>query len=749
LGIKTRVKMANNAIGEILEFKGKVESVRYYSEASAWGAIVVSVSEEIPFSKVSFDYDIETNETIPMYYVTVAGKMPEPVVGNTYNIIGQPVHVAKYKSDQYEVVSMFSEAPKTVEDQKAFLSSLCTEKQVESMLSVYPDIVDMVIQGKGEEVDLGLLKGIGEVRWGEIKEKIVENFAISDILSLLVPIGISFSKIKKLLGDEPNPQILKQKLLKNPYVITSISGISFKTADKIAIELNSGLRESEERLSAFISYYLNKLGNDKGHTWVEKEEIRNASIDEVPEVEKFLDLFIEKEIENSKLLHIDGEKIGLKRFYDDEMFIWNTIQKLNIAEPLEVTEEAINEGIRLAEEEQGFSYNTEQRNVIVNMTKSNFTSLRGKAGVGKSTVARGILKIYQQMGYSISVAAFSAKAAVRASETTGMKSSTIHRLLGLGKERSDDIGQQLTCDVLFIDECVLNPLYLMKVLFKAVDPEKTKVILCADTRQLPPLGVGNVFSDIVEKEGLNQNELMEIQRQAAESGIILDANQIRDGISPISFSSTMESRIVRGNKQDLFYIFKEDKEELFRLAVSTFLKSVEEKGIGNVVILVPFRKKSLNSTKEFNRVIQKELNSKNQDNKFVHGDTEFWLSDFVIHTVNNYKKEIFNGFTGFISKIEKNKVFVDYGERTVEYTHDDIGELELAYSLTTWKYQGSEVKDAIVVMDSSHFILLSSQYLYCSLTRAKERALVLSDRFAFQRCLSEDKTIRNTWLKEI
>ncbi len=179
------------------------------------------------------------------------------------------------------------------------------------------------------------------------------------------------------------------------------------------------------------------------------------------------------------------------------------------------------------------------------------------------------------------------------------------------------------------------------------------------------------------------------------------------------------------------------------------MKSAKEKGVENVVILVPFKKKSLNCTYEFNKVIQEEINSQNKDVKFVHGEKQFWLNDYVIHVVNNYEKQIFNGFTGFVTKIEGNKLYVSYGENVVEYTHEDIDELELAYSLTTWKYQGSEVKDAIIVIDSGHYILLSSQYLYCSMTRAKERVLILSDNFAFKRCLEEDKSIRQTWLKEI
>lgn len=731
-------------MADTITFTGKVIKKIFHSTENSWGVAVISSETEIPFSKIRYDYDIDTNETKASYTISIVGKMPTPEIGSIFVISGHHIYSQKYKQDQIEIetVSMF--VPKTKEDMDAYLKSILTENQAETLLFVYPNIVQDIVEGK-DNVDLSLLKGFGQITYDKAKEKIIENFAISDIITLLIPLGVSFNKLKKLLDDEPNPQILKERLIRNPYVITKIDGISFKVADKIAIQLNPLLKESEERLVSFLDYYFEKVGSEKGHTWFLKEEIKSEIINEVPEVEKFLDSLIEKEIENPFHLYIEDDKIGMKKYHDDEMFILESIRQINSTSPMVITEEAISKGIELAEIEQGFKYNEEQKNAIIKMATNNFSTLRGKAGVGKSSTARGILKVCEQMGYSIHVASFSAKASVRASETTGFKSSTLHRLLGLGKGMKSG-SKFVEYDVLFVDECVLNPLYLMKAIFKGINLSKTKIILCADTRQLPPLGIGNVFSDICVREEFVNVELNEIQRQAADSGIIVDANLIREGISPVTLE---ESRVVRGNKKDLFYIFSSSKEELFRIAVASFMKSVKEKGIGNVVILVPFKKKSLNSTKEFNKVIQEELNSENKNVKFIHGDKEFWLNDSVIHVVNNYDKDIFNGFQGTVSKIETNKLFVDYGDKVVEYDHSDINELELSYSLTTWKYQGSEIKDVIIVMDSTHYVLLSSQYLYCSLTRAKERALILSDKYAFKRCLSEDKSVRQTWLKEI
>ena len=727
-----------------ITFTAKIDYIVYWDEKSSWGVLEVSTNENIPHSREKFDFDLDTNQMVQKFTTRLVGNMPTPNTGAVINVTGFHEYNTKFKKDQITVTDLRLSKPKTANENIAYLKSIVTERQAESLLSVYPNIVDDIISGN-DKVDLSLLYGIGQATYNKIRDKVVENFAISDILSLLVPLGVSFSKISKLMDDEKNPQILKEKILNDPYFMVNISGISFKVADKIAIQLNPNLKKSEKRLIAFIKHYLNNLGEQKGDTKISIEELKNEIITNITECHEFFNTWIEKEKSENKILYIEDDQCGLRNFYSSERFIFNCVKTLNETKSLEVTDEAIENGIKKAEKEQGFEYTSEQKEVIIKMLDTGFATLSGKAGVGKSTAARGILKIYQEMGYTIKVAAFSAKSAVRASQTTGLPSSTIHRLLGLGRQQQSE-SEGVKCDVLFIDEAVLNPLYLMKAIFSAIDLSKTKLILCADVKQLPPLGVGNVFSDLLNHKEFNHNELTEIQRQAADSGIIVDANMIREGISPIN---TDESKIVRGNKKDLFYIFKNDKEELFRIAISSFLKSAREKGVENVVILVPFRKKSLNSTSEFNRVIQKELNSENKDVKFVHGKNEFWLNDFVIHVRNDYDKNIFNGETGFVTRVESNKIYVEYRSGTIEYTHDDCDDIELAYSLSTWKYQGSEVKDVIIVMDSSHFVLLSSQFLYCSLTRAKERALILSDRFAFKRCLEENKTLRKTWLKEM
>lgn len=725
-----------------ITFKAKIEKIVFYKDS--FGVLLVSSEENIPFSKELGQYDFETNSTKTVYSINVTGKMPQPELGQVWDITGYHKFHPKYK-DQYIIEKIVFTAPKTVSDTKAYLESILTISQAETLLDVYPNIVQDVIDGN-DSVDISLLKGFGQVTWEKVKNKIIENFAISDVLSLLIPLGISVNKIRKLLdGEDGNPQILMEKLKGNPYILSQIDGITFKVVDKIATQLNSGLKESEERLIAFLEYYLVNLANEKGHTWTVLESIRDEVISNVPEVEKFLDTFIIKELELPKTLYVEEDKIGLKRFHDDEMFIFNKAVELSSTVPLEITQQHIDDGIRIAQEEQGFDFTEEQIEIIVNMTKSNFCLEVGKSGTGKTTTARGLLNIYKCAGYKITVGAFSAKAAKRAIQATGFEGSTLHKLLGIGKGGKGGGSANTSFDVYFFDENSMNPLFLMKEVFKLVKQDRNiKIILCGDSKQIVPLGVGNVFADLLEKDCFNKSVLTKIQRQAAKSGMISDGNMIREGIDPIE---KKERRIVHGENQDLIWMFRNEKDEIFRIAVGAFVKSAKEKGVGNTVLLAPFKTKGLNCTKNFNKAIRDQINIENKDVKFVHGDIEFWLNDFVINVKNNYDKDIMNGSLGFIKNITATNIFVDFDGQEVVYGHEDIFELELAYSLSTHKFQGSESLDAIVVMDSSHYVLLNNSWLYTSLTRARERCLVVTDVFAYDRCMKEDATMRSTWLK--
>ncbi len=186
-------------MAEKISFKAKIEYVVYFKDT--FGVVSVSTTEDIPFSKMKEDYDIETNTISVKYLTTITGKMQEPKIGQTWDVVAHHVFNQKYKKDQYQIDSINFAIPTTVADTKGYLESILTQNQADTLLAAYPNIVQDVIDGK-ENVDLNLLKGFGEKTWEKTKDKIIENFASADILSILIPLDISFKKIQKLLEFE-------------------------------------------------------------------------------------------------------------------------------------------------------------------------------------------------------------------------------------------------------------------------------------------------------------------------------------------------------------------------------------------------------------------------------------------------------------------------------------------------------------------------------------------------------------------
>ena len=729
-------------LNKIFSFKIWPTIERYYSEDSTWGVYVFKTNDEIPGTINQFDYDEENNIMSNVHFSSLIGKMQKLVLNTEYSIKAKFIHNKKF-GYQYETIMVEQKVPKTPEDQSVFLQSISTTNQAKVLLDIYPNIVEDVIAGT-DNVNLNLTKGIKEFTWNGIKQKILENYILSDLLVMLIPLGISYSKIKRLLNGEPNPQILKQRLLDDPYIISELDNISFKQADQIAIKINPDFLISKTRTIAFLKSHLQKIGNDEGHTWVNFDVLEHAILENIIECKDLYNEIIEEQKEFSTFLYIENDKVGLKYYHDIELNIFEIINKLANSRPLEISQENIDRGIEKSEKDQQFKFTEEQIQVLNNITKSNFNVLVGAAGTGKSSLARGILNIYRQAGYMIGCAALSAKAAKRIIETTGQNATTIHRLLGAKNftefEYSKD--NRLPQEVLFLDEVSMDNIYILNKFLSAVD-NNAKVILCGDIKQLPPINAGNPFKDIIDHKEFQINELTIIMRQALKSGIVVDATKIRSGENPINKYSYKE---VHGENEDLIYMFRDNAEELNSIAIKSYLKAVEQDGIDNVVLLVPRKNNCTNCTKRMNAAIQ-DLILPDEKCFIEYGKNKYKKGAKIIHRVNNAEKGVYNGDIGFITDIINDVTYINYQGNIIEYEKEELKEIDLAYAMTVHLAQGSEYDTSVIVLDTSHFMLLSNQFLYTALTRAKKRALLLSMPYAFKKSLDEDKSTRNTWMK--
>ena len=551
---------------------------------------------------------------------------------------------------------------------------------------------------------------------------------------MLRPVGVTYTMIKKLLSEEPNPVLLKQELEKNPYLMTKIDGIGFRKCDELVLKLKPELIDSTQRLVAFVQYYFKELGESKGHTWCSEKILKAAVSNNVYECCGKIEWLLE----NNEFLHIDNGRVGLKYYYDIEMQIYHLIlNKSKIETAINISDEAIEQAIKHAEEEQGFEYVIEQLDTIHKSLHRTISLITGKAG--KTSIMRAIVKAYTENNYTMTASALSAMAAQRITEATEFPAMTIHRTLGCRglNDFTYNKANHLITDVAFLDEGSMVNANLFLHWLEAIG-DNTRIIISGDHKQLPPIGFGNVLSDLIEM---------------FDDSVV---NKIRENINPIS--DKLQPRIIHGELQDMYYMFRTNRQSLFNIAVKTFIKSVESDGIDNVVIAVPRRKDCLNSTNEINKVIQNVLLG-DVLQSIESFDTTFKLGAKVMQTVNDYDKNVFNGEIGYITKISERydgKKKEEYCEVTyidifgkdkiIEYTKKELAALDLAYAMTVHKLQGAGRKTVIGIIDNTHHQLLDNCMLYTLLTRAKKRCLLLAEPDAFLQCIRTSHNSRNTWM---
>lgn len=678
-----------------------------------------------------------------------------------YNLTAKLEFSEKYSTYQYKIINISPIRPESNIESKRFLYTILTEKQTNTLMEVYPNIVDDVVNDPEFEPNYNKLHGIGVNNFKKIRKKICDTYIISDLLILLQPLGVTYNMILKLLDGAKNGYLLKQQLEENPYELTRIHGIGFQSIDKFAIKLKPELRKSKQRVIACIKYVLKDIGNSEGHSWIEIARLTQLVKSMVPECKdayKEVVNICRDECAEGKptFLYADEKRIGLYSSYITEKKIAAKLWALQNADNLFVDVNFV-EAIEKTNEQNGFSLTDEQCAAIKSVIENNVTIITGSAGSGKTSIIKAIVNMYAH--YDIALTALSAKAARRMAEVTGAKTSTIHRLLesdAKGFKRCDE--SPLYQKIVIIDEAsMINSSLFFSILDAIL--LNSKVVIVFDFAQLSPIGIGNVASDLLTSK-LPIFSFTKIHRQAEKSGILVDANKIRVGEAPIT---EFEETIINGELQDMVYHFREQPinndtyEQLNDLALKTF-KQLLEQGVivDDISVIVPRKQSVMNSVNFLNKKMQ-EIVIHDKVPFMDLGDKRYKLGAKIIQRVNDYKKDVVNGEIGYLTEILKPHkeneydFAVNFGDgKLIKYKRNELEQIDLAYAITCHSSQGSQYKYVIVVIDMSHFMLLDTCLFYTAITRASEKCYCLAQPKAFIHALSNSKaTARQTFLPEM
>ena len=541
----------------------------------------------------------------------------------------------------------------------------------------------------------------------------------------------------------------------NPYLLVDGElGVEFSTADKLALSM--GMEgDDPQRIEAGLLFEL-AHNLDNGHAFLPRRKLlpATAQLIELEGETEALEDALEALLERGEVIQetvANEEAVYLHDLYEAEQYVAFRLSEMARGE--QVPPAGLDGLIDRIQAEQGIVYAPQQRQAVELAAASQVMLLTGGPGTGKTTSLRGVLALFEQLGLETALAAPTGRAAKRLGELCGMEAATIHRLLETQYDpRSGrlvfarDEDDPLRADAVIVDETSMVDILLMRGLLSALRPE-CRLILVGDPDQLPSVGPGNLFSDLIRSGVVPMVRLTEIFRQAAESAIVRNAHGVNRGELPD----------LRDNKHDFFFLRRKDPAR----AAETIVELVQTRLPNNmgippeqIQVLSPTRKR-VTGTAALNRAIQEAVNPPAPDRpERRFGEYVFRQGDRVMQVRNNYDviwkdglttgMGVFNGDIGRIVEVDNRSelITVDFEGRLVEYTPDMLGELEPAYAITVHKAQGSEYRAVILSVSGGAPMLLTRGVLYTAITRARELLILVGDEDVVARMTANDRQQR-------
>jgi len=722
--------------------------------------IIEGIVSNIVFSNAENGYTVLRLDTIDGV-ITAAGSLPGVSLGEKLLLTGVFVTHPQY-GEQFKVEAMEIKPPSGADDVFRYLASGVVKNIGPAKAR---EIVDKFGAGALDIIEndpdkLTIIKGISlrsARKIGDSYRRIAGLRRLIDFLSRYNIKPLIATGLYKDYGDDSLEEVKE-----NPYIIASEAyGAEFFEADAIAIDMGFESDNPQRVSSAIIYSLIHNLNN--GHTFIPKDKLTHAvskmiGVD-ADVTEEALDALNEYgDIVTQHIAGVDG--CYLASIFEAENKVANRLldmvkHSFYNAKPNdgEATVRAIRQGhhtpaspnsealkkIKGIEKSQEIKYSKLQIEAIAMAETGGAMALTGGPGTGKTTTVRGILMLFDALGLKTVLCAPTGRAAKRLSELTGREALTIHRLLGANLDESGkpafdhDESNPIAADAVIVDESSMIDILLMHSLLSAMKKD-SKLVMVGDADQLPSVGPGNMFADVIRSGVIPVAKLTEIFRQATDSGIVKCAHSVNNGIMP-----NLAEKF-----PDLFFMRRTTEEELANTVAELYGERLPKNmGIdpSQIQVLSPTRKRASGTT-SLNALLRETLNPKSPVKREKQvGDYIFRTGDKVMQIRNNYDilweshdgllsgTGVFNGDVGVIKDIDTDKeiVIVDYEDKFVTYIFDQLHELEPAFAMTVHKSQGSEYHAVILAMTSAAPMLLTRSVLYTAMTRAKNLLVIVGN----------------------
>ena len=685
--------------------------------------------------------------------VTVVGCIPCVAPGEHMAVSGD-WEVHPQHGEQLHAVELERTLPENEEDIISYLSSgICK--------GVGPSTAQRIVERFGEDTldvierepeRMSLIKGITAKKAQEIAQSFRQHMGLRRLMAFLAQYQLPpvlAIQLRQLYGDAA-----LEKVEANPYLLSSDScGVEFSVTDEIAMTMGFDA-ECQQRLQAALTFELS-FNENNGHVFLPRNKLIAATAQLLQCESELLEQALDGLRERGAVVQETVAKVEacyLRRLWEAEKSATLRLGGLldMAADKLEQADRVVDE----IQEEQGITYAPQQRQAVELAASSGVLILTGGPGTGKTTTVRGIVALFQKMGLEIVLAAPTGRAAKRMSELTGMEAQTIHRLLGMNwNESANQVTftktekEPLEANAVIVDEMSMVDLMLFSALLRALRPG-TRLVLVGDADQLPSVGAGNVFSDLIRSGQVETVSLREVFRQASESAIIRNAHAVNEGETPR----------LTNNQGDFFFLRRQDPQKAVETVVELCRTRLpDHMGIpaDQIQVLTPTRK-GPSGTVNLNRCLQAALNPKRPDRRELQwGERLFREGDRIMQTRNDYdvvwEKEdgtvgtgMFNGDVGKILQIDPagDWLAMDFDGRVATYGVEMLSEVDLAYAQTIHKAQGSEYRAVVLAALPAAQSLMVRGVLYTALTRARELMVTVGDERAIGAMAANDRQQR-------
>ena len=713
--------------------KGTVEEITFYNQDNGYTVMEISCGNEA---------------------VTVVGNFSQLAVGSQIEASGEwtvhPSYGRQFKAD-----TLTETLPQDAAGILRYLSSgiikgvgrATAEKIVNAFGSESFDVIE-------KDIDrLSSIKGISKPAARKIQRSFIEKFASRQTIEELKQKGLTHKEAFDAYNffHENAVEVFDD----NPYDFVAAGIYDFDRAEEIAEELDEPVSPGLRAQSLVEHIVDHNISN--GHTCLPRDSVVRTAKAYLSCSNDVAQIAVDDAVEYHRLIteDIDGRQfLFTPSAYNAEKDIADRIKVFVNYPPQE--SEISGAEIYAFEKANDIEFDAKQRKAIEIAVNKGSLILTGGPGTGKTTTVKGIITLMQNRGLDVALAAPTGRAAKRMTELTGCEAKTVHRLLEVEyKDGSDkpmfvhNHKNPLDVDAVIVDELSMVDIFLFDALLDAL-PLRARLIMVGDKDQLPPVGAGNVLSDMIKSGLIPVVELDKIFRQAMQSLIVTNAHRVVKGEMPVTTDNGVDS--------DFFMMHETVPISACRKIVDLVTRRLPAAysmdPVSDLQVLCP-SKIGETGSQNINIMLQKQLNPPERGkNEIVSRGYILREGDKVMQIKNNYdipwfKSDdngmgVFNGDIGILTRIDRaaDIINVKFDDREAMYSVENVGELELAYAMTVHKSQGSEFDGVIIPVVATPQKLAYRNLFYTAVTRAKKLIVLVGTESNVRAMVENDKKSR-------